>query len=79
MSTIAGHNHFDGLNDGAVSEVKNVGYLSYTQQLRDYADYAAESGLRLDVYVRLGTRVSGPLARADLDPSSPVNIIRGIP
>ncbi|WP_207792989.1 putative toxin [Nocardioides acrostichi] len=28
---------FDGLNDVAVSEVKNVQRLSYTRQLRDYA------------------------------------------
>jgi len=44
--------------------------------LRDYADYASKNGLRLDIYVRGGTNISGPLARADLDPMSPVNIIR---
>ena len=70
---------FDGLTDDAVSEVKNVKSLSYTRQLRDYADYASANGLRLDVYVRVGTRVSGPLARADLDPASPINIIRHLP
>lgn len=64
---------FDGLNDEAVSEVKNVQNLSFTRQLRDYADYASEKGLRLDIYVRGGTNISGPLARADLDPASPVN------
>lgn len=67
---------FDGLNDVAVSEVKNVQRLSYTRQLRDYADYASQNGLRLDIYVRGGTNISGPLARADLDPMSPGNIIR---
>lgn len=67
---------FDGLNSSAVSEVKNVKNLSYTRQLRDYADYASQNGLRLDLYVRGGTNISGPLARADLDPTSPVNIIR---
>lgn len=67
---------FDGLNSSAVSEVKNVRRLSYTRQLRDYADYASRNGLRLDIYVRGGTKISGPLARADLDPMSPVNIIR---
>jgi hypothetical protein len=70
---------FDGLTDDAVSEVKNVKSLSYTRQLRDYADYASANGLRLDVYVRGGTRLSGPLARADLDPSSPINIVRHLP
>lgn len=67
---------FDGLNSSAVSEVKNVQRLSYTGQLRDYADYASQNGLRFDIYVRGGTNISGPLARADLDPVSPVNIIR---
>lgn len=67
---------FDGLNSEAVSEVKNVKNLSYMRQLRDYAEYASQNGLRLDIYVRAGTNISGPLARADLDPMSPVNIIR---
>lgn len=63
----------------AVSEVKNVARLSYTRQLRDYTDYASVEGLRVDLYVRAGTRISGPLARADLDPASPINIIRQLP
>jgi len=70
---------FDGLNDEAVSEVKNVQQLSNTQQLRDYAEYASENGLRLDIYVRGNTQISGPLARLDLDPNSPVIIIRALP
>jgi hypothetical protein len=70
---------FDGLTDDAVSEVKNVKSLSYTRQLRNYAGYAGANGLRLDVYVRGGTRVSGPLARADLNPASPITIIRHLP
>jgi len=57
----------------------NVARLSYSRQLRDYADYASANSLRLDVYVRGGTRVSGPLARADLDPASPINIVRHLP
>ena len=53
---------FDGLTDDAVSEAKNVSRLSYTKQLRDYAAYAADAGLRLDIYVRSGTksRSAGP-------------------
>ena len=62
-----------------MSEVKNVKRLSYTRQLRDYADYGWQHGLRLDIYVRRNTQLSGPLARADLDPLSPVNIIGYLP
>jgi hypothetical protein len=75
-ATAADGTLFDGLNDAAVSEVKNVRYLSFTRQVRDYADYASQNGLRLDIYVRGDTNISGPLARADLDPMSPVNMIR---
>jgi len=44
--------------------VKNVGSLSYTQQLRDYAQFAGENGLRFDLYVRPGAELSGPLKQA---------------
>jgi RHS repeat-associated protein len=54
----------DGLTDAVLSEVKNVGSLSYTQQLRDYAQYAAQNGLRFDLYVRSTTGLSGPLGQA---------------
>lgn len=65
---------FDGLNDEAVSEVKNVGRQSLTRQLRDDIDYAQANGLRFDLYVRPDTNLSGPLFRADLDPFNPLNI-----
>lgn len=65
---------FDGLSSEAVSEVKNVGKLSYTQQLRDDVDYARANGLRFDLYVRRNTKLSGPLVRAHLDPLNPLNI-----
>jgi RHS repeat-associated protein len=70
---------FDGLNDEAVSEVKNVGRLWFSRQLRDYADFAESTGRRLDIYVRQGTRLSKQLQRASLDPNSPVNVIRFLP
>jgi hypothetical protein len=54
----------DGLLQDALSEVKNVNYLSYTQQLRDYAQYATQNGLRFDLYVRPTTILSGPLQDA---------------
>ncbi|MDZ7578228.1 MAG: putative toxin, partial [Candidatus Nanopelagicales bacterium] len=57
----------DGINKAAVSEVKNVQNLSYTRQLRDYADYASQNGLRFDLYVRGGespTTLSRPLEAA---------------
>jgi hypothetical protein len=54
----------DGLTDNAISEVKNVRSLSYTQQLRDYADFAQETGRRFDLYVRPDTELSKPLMDA---------------
>ena len=54
----------DGLTSTVLSEVKNVGSLSYTQQLRDFAQYAGQNGLRFDLYVRPSTQLSGPLSDA---------------
>jgi RHS repeat-associated protein len=57
----------DGLNAEAVSEVKNVNYQAYTQQLKDGVTYAQQNGLRYDLYVRGGanpTTLSGPLEAA---------------
>jgi hypothetical protein len=54
----------DGLTDDVLSEVKNVGSLSYKQQLRDYAQFAGETGRRFDLYVRPGAELSGPLKQA---------------
>ena len=54
----------DGLTEEVLSEVKNVKSLSYTRQLRDYADFAAQTGRRFDLYVRSSTRLSGPLRAA---------------
>lgn len=60
----------DGLTDTAVTEVKNVSSLSYTQQLKDSLSYAQASGRRFDLYVRADTYLSGPLrdaiARGDI-------------
>ncbi|MDA8439919.1 MAG: putative toxin, partial [Propionibacterium sp.] len=58
---------FDGLNDEAVSEVKNVNYQAYTQQLKDSLAYAQQNQLRFDLYVRGGssaTVLSGRLRDA---------------
>jgi pyruvate/2-oxoglutarate dehydrogenase complex dihydrolipoamide acyltransferase (E2) component len=53
----------DGLTSTVLSEVKNVQSLSYTQQLRDFAEYASQNDLRFDLYVRSTTQLSGPLAQ----------------
>jgi len=52
----------DGITSTVLTEVKNVQSLSYTQQLRDFASYARENGLRFDLWVRPSTQLSGPLA-----------------
>ena len=54
----------DGLTSTALSEVKNVQSLSYTQQLQDFASYAQQNGLRFDLYVRSDTQLSQPLQQA---------------
>lgn len=53
----------DGLNHASktISEVKNVGYQSLTNQLRDSLSYAQSRGYRFDLYIRPDTKLSGPL------------------
>jgi hypothetical protein len=53
----------DGINllDSTLNEVKNVQYLAYTQQLKDFATIAALKGLDFVLYVRDGATLSGPL------------------
>jgi RHS repeat-associated protein len=58
---------FDGLNDEAVSEVKNVASQSYTRQLKDSVAYAQRTGRRFDLYTRKDTRLSKPLRSAIRD------------
>jgi hypothetical protein len=65
------------LNSTTLGEVKNVSRLSYTNQLRDFAAYAKDNGLEFNLYVRGGTRVSGPL-QAAID-SGDSNLIRRLP
>ncbi len=56
-----------------VTEVKNVKSLSFTRQLRDNVDLVGPGG-RVDVFVRPNTKLSGPLKRANADPTNPINI-----
>jgi hypothetical protein len=50
------------LGNGVLSEVKNVGRLSLTDQLRDFAAYAKDQGLRFDLYVRdVNTKLTSEL------------------
>ena len=54
----------DGLTNTVLSEVKNVQSLSYTQQLRDFASFAQQTGRQFHLYVRPNTQLSGPLTEA---------------
>jgi hypothetical protein len=54
----------NGMTPTTLSEVKNVKALSFTRQLRDFADYAQQTGRRFDLYVRPSTTLSGPLRDA---------------
>ncbi|TAK33869.1 MAG: hypothetical protein EPO21_11645 [Chloroflexota bacterium] len=47
-----------------IREVKNVGSLSYTKQLRDIATYAQTKGYDFELIVRQDTSLSGPLEDA---------------
>jgi restriction endonuclease fold toxin 7 of polymorphic toxin system len=47
-----------------IGEVKNVGSLSFTSQLRDTAAYAARNGYTFELWVRPTTQLSGPLQQA---------------
>lgn len=51
----------DGMNNDALSEVKNVAYQHYSRQLRDSAQVARQRGLDFDLYVRSDTRLSSRL------------------
>ncbi|MBK8010187.1 MAG: hypothetical protein IPK13_02495 [Deltaproteobacteria bacterium] len=54
----------DGLTNTVLSEVKNVKSLSFSRQLRDFADFAQQRGRRFDLYVRPNTTLSGALQEA---------------
>ena len=43
--------------------MKNVESLCLTRQLRDFADYATQKGLKFDLYVKEGAHLSEPLKR----------------
>jgi hypothetical protein len=43
-----------------IGEVKNVGSLSYTRQIRDFVAYAKQNGLRFELTVRQSTKLSRP-------------------
>jgi Restriction endonuclease fold toxin 7 len=54
----------DAISGTTLTEVKNVDKLSYTQQIRDYAAYASQNGLKVELHVRPSTTLSGPLQQA---------------
>jgi hypothetical protein len=45
-----------------IGDVKNIGSLSYTSQLRDFASYAQTNGYQFQLWVRPTTELSGPLS-----------------
>jgi Restriction endonuclease fold toxin 7 len=54
----------DVLDHGArvIGEVKNVGRLAYTSQLRDFTAYAQQNGYQFQLWVRPATQLSRPLS-----------------
>jgi RHS repeat-associated protein len=67
----------DGLTRTTISEVKNVGSLSYTRQLQDYVQYARDTGRTFDLCVRRNTTLSRTLE--DLSTPPFINVIRALP
>ena len=61
-------NHVEqvGGASGMLTEIKSVKSLSYTQQLRDYADYANENGLVFELWMPRGVEMSRTL-RDEID------------
>ncbi|HJL11558.1 MAG TPA: putative toxin [Polyangiaceae bacterium LLY-WYZ-15_(1-7)] len=51
----------DGMDPSWLNEVKNVKRLSNTRQLRDFLDFAQQTGRKFRLFVRQNTRLSGPL------------------
>jgi Restriction endonuclease fold toxin 7 len=67
MITMFGRSRYpDGILPAVLSEVKNVAKLSYTRQLRDYAQYAKDTGRIFDLYVRAdgGTKLNSVMRAA---------------
>jgi hypothetical protein len=66
LSETASYRIPDGLDKAnkVLSEVKNVNSLSYTNQLKDFASFAKNNGMRFDLYVKQTTQLSGPLQQA---------------
>ncbi|WP_395708201.1 RHS repeat-associated core domain-containing protein [Reyranella sp.] len=54
----------DGVTPNTLSEVKNVGYQAFTQQLRDYSYIAQQNTSTFNLFLRPNTDVSGPLQDA---------------
>ncbi len=54
----------DRLSPGLLEEVKNVKHLSFTRQLRDFADFAKINKLDFIIHTRSTTTFSGPLQNA---------------
>jgi hypothetical protein len=69
----------DALTDTTLTEVKNVGSLSYTQQLQDFTTYSQANGLDFQLYVRPSTELSGPLQQAITNGQINLNFIPGAP
>jgi RHS repeat-associated protein len=69
----------DALTESTLTEVKNVGSLSYTQQLRDFTTYSQVNGLDFRLYVRPSSQLSGPLQQAITNGQVNLNFIPGAP
>ena len=54
-------------HETGLTEVKSVKYISNTQQLRDFADYANATGRSLELYVRPTTKVAQTVIDAGWD------------
>ncbi|MBO0822839.1 MAG: hypothetical protein J2P27_03145, partial [Actinobacteria bacterium] len=67
----------DELTGTTIGEVKNRAYQYLSTQIRDYLDYAKQTGRTFNLYVRASTQLSVPLQ--DLVDSGDINLIRNLP
>ena len=53
----------DGITRKIVTEIKNVKYQSYTKQLKNYVKFAKETGRKVELWMRRGSKVSDTILK----------------
>jgi RHS repeat-associated protein len=67
----------DNLTPTTLTEVKNVASQSLTKQIKDFAAYARQNGLKFELILRQNTVLTSPLRQAEIN--GEVKIINSLP